>query len=122
MASCLFKLPDESRISTSPDRKPFNPDELRLLKFQLAEFFEKDHNSALPILFGLIDRDATGYLTHGNLFAYIASFPASVDWTNSQIEAMATENLLAGDADKDGLISFQEFVDMMKNSRTMRRV
>jgi Ca2+-binding EF-hand superfamily protein len=121
MASCLFKLPDDTRTQTDPARRPFTIDEQRLLKLQLAVFFDRACNSALPVLFSLIDRDSTGFLTLGNLYAYIASFPAAEDWTERQIEAMAAENFEVGDVDKDGVISFQEFVDMMKTSRTMRR-
>lgn len=109
-----------------PDHKrkkylcPYKESEVKLLKDNVHTFFEEGKNSTLPVIFSIINRDRSGYITSSNLYDYLRIFPDNREMTDKYFDAIVEETMQKGDKDQDGRLSYQEFVEMMQEQRNYR--
>lgn len=116
----------KSPYCTLPEHKkrkyvcPYKDSEVKLLKQQVHLFFEKGRSSALPVIFSIINRDRTGFITAENLYDYLRIFPDNREMTDKYFDAIVDDTMQKGDKDQDGKLSYHEFINMMQEQRDYR--
>lgn len=91
-----------------------------MLKQQVHLFFEEGRSSALPVIFSIINRDRTGFITAENLYDYLRIFPDNREMTDKYFDAIVDDTMQKGDKDQDGKLSYHEFIHMMQEQRDYR--
>ena len=116
----------KSPYCTLPEHKqrkyvcPYKDSEVKLLKQQVHLFFEEGRSSALPVIFSIINRDRTGFITTENLYDYLRIFPDNREMTDKYFDAIVDDTMQKGDKDQDGKLSYHEFINMMQEQRDYR--
>jgi len=82
----------------------------------LATFTQKGNKeNKLKFAFQIYDIDGDGYISNGELFQ-VLKIMVGQNLTDTQLQQIVDKTILEADKDKDGRISFEEFVKMIGNT------
>jgi len=82
----------------------------------LALFFQKGNKDAkLRFMFSVYDTGNDGFISNGELFS-VLKMMVGQNLNDVQLQQIVDKTILEADKDKDGKISYEEFVQMVGNS------
>mmetsp|Transcript_8543 Transcript_8543/g.11534 ORF Transcript_8543/g.11534 Transcript_8543/m.11534 type:complete len:184 (-) Transcript_8543:47-598(-) len=93
-------------------------DEIEFKEFisALSTFSEKGNKEGkLRFAFQVYDMDGDGYISNGELFQVLKMMVGD-NLDDTQLQQIVDKTILEADKDKDGKISFDEFVQMIENT------
>jgi len=76
---------------------------------------ETNKNSKYQFTFQLYDVDADNYISNADLFHVLKAMVGN-NLNDVQLQQLVDRTILQGDVNKDGKLSYEEFVDMVKES------
>eukprot|EP01119_Soliformovum_irregulare_P025081 TRINITY_DN917_c0_g1_i1.p1 TRINITY_DN917_c0_g1~~TRINITY_DN917_c0_g1_i1.p1 ORF type:complete len:192 (+),score=36.20 TRINITY_DN917_c0_g1_i1:423-998(+) len=103
------------RVVSNFDKNKDNEIQFTELVTGLSTFLTKgNQEEKLRFIFDLYDIDADGFISNGELF-HVLKMMVGNNLNEVQLQQIVDKTIIEADEDKDGKISFQEFVKMIDN-------
>ncbi len=81
----------------------------------------KNQEDKSKFAFRMYDVNNDGYISNGDLFKILKIMVGS-NLSDVQLQQLVDRTILQGDKDKDGRLSYEEFVDMVKSSNLSEKL
>ena len=81
----------------------------------------KNQEDKSKFAFRMYDVNNDGYISNGDLFKILKIMVGS-NLSDVQLQQLVDRTILQGDKDKDGRLSYEEFVDMIGNSNLSEKL
>ncbi|ORX84402.1 EF-hand [Anaeromyces robustus] len=88
----------------------------------LSAFSEKgNEEEKLKFAFRVYDMDRDGYISNGELFIVLQMMVGN-NLESKQLQQIVDKTIMEGDKDGDGKLSYEEFLDMIKDTDIVRQM